>query len=145
VTFTNEVRPANGQFFLEDKNGSEIEPPSDLVENCEVAVGVKATANGSLESATRMDAVKVLALALNAALGTSGPQPGELPRQRLMTAGVAVSFRNEVQRFEAMLIRSALTYTGGRQRRAARLLGINVSTMNSKIKRYKITLEELNT
>ena len=48
---------------------------------------------------------------------------------------------SEVQRFEAELIRSALTRTGGRQRRAARLLGMKVTTLNTKIKRYKITLD----
>ena len=48
---------------------------------------------------------------------------------------------SEVQRFEAELIRSALMRTGGRQRRAARLLGMKVTTLNTKIKRYKITLD----
>lgn len=44
----------------------------------------------------------------------------------------------EVHRFEAELIRSALARTEGRQRRAARLLGMKVTTLNSKIRRYKI-------
>jgi DNA-binding NtrC family response regulator len=44
----------------------------------------------------------------------------------------------EVHRFEAELIRSALVSTQGRQRRAARLLGMKVTTLNTKIKRYKI-------
>lgn len=44
----------------------------------------------------------------------------------------------EVHRFEAELIRSALVRTEGRQRRAARLLGMKVTTLNSKIRRYKI-------
>ncbi len=47
----------------------------------------------------------------------------------------------EVRRFEAELIRSALIRTGGRQRRAARLLGMKVTTLNTKIKRYKINLD----
>jgi len=49
--------------------------------------------------------------------------------------------QNEVRRFEAELIRSALIRTGGRQRRAARLLGMKVTTLNTKIKRYRITLD----
>ena len=49
--------------------------------------------------------------------------------------------RSEVRRFEAELIRSALVRTGGRQRRAARLLGMKVTTLNTKIKRYKISLD----
>lgn len=44
----------------------------------------------------------------------------------------------EVHRFEAELIRSALARTEGRQRRAARLLGMKVTTLNAKIRRYKI-------
>jgi hypothetical protein len=53
-----------------------------------------------------------------------------------------LDLREEVQRFEAGLIRNALIRTGGRQRRAARLLGMKVTTLNTKIKRYRITLDE---
>jgi DNA-binding NtrC family response regulator len=49
-----------------------------------------------------------------------------------------VNFYEEVERFEVNLIRSALERTGGHQTRAARLLGINITTLNHKIKRYKI-------
>jgi DNA-binding NtrC family response regulator len=45
----------------------------------------------------------------------------------------------EVQHFEAELIRSALIMTGGRQRRAAKLLGMKVTTLHSKIRRYGLT------
>jgi DNA-binding NtrC family response regulator len=40
------------------------------------------------------------------------------------------------------MIKSALTKTGGRQRRAASLLGVKVTTLNTKIKRYKIMVSE---
>ena len=53
-----------------------------------------------------------------------------------------VDFYEEVERFEVNLIRSALERTGGHQTRAARLLGINVTTLNHKIKRYRIDLDE---
>ena len=55
-----------------------------------------------------------------------------------------INFYDEVERFEINLIRSALERTGGHQTRAARLLGVNVTTLNHKIKRYKIELSELN-
>lgn len=45
---------------------------------------------------------------------------------------------DEVERFEAELITSALIETGGRQRPAARLLGMNITTLNRKLKRYQI-------
>ena len=54
-----------------------------------------------------------------------------------------VHFYEEVERFEVNLIRSALERTGGHQTRAARLLGVNVTTLNHKIKRYKIDLDEI--
>jgi transcriptional regulator with PAS, ATPase and Fis domain len=47
---------------------------------------------------------------------------------------------DEVKRFETDLILSALGRTRGNQTRAAQLLGVKVTTLNSKIKRYKISL-----
>jgi DNA-binding protein Fis len=49
-----------------------------------------------------------------------------------------VDFYDEVQRFETGLIRLALDQTGGHQARAAQLLGIKPTTLNSKIKLYGI-------
>ena|ERR1700730_4917942 len=46
----------------------------------------------------------------------------------------------EIHRFESELIRNALVKTGGRQRRAARLLGMKVTTLNAKIRRYRIDI-----
>ena len=49
---------------------------------------------------------------------------------------------DEVQRFETELIRSALSRTSGNQTRAAQLLGVKLTTLNSKIKRYKIPVAD---
>ncbi|MBA2379950.1 MAG: sigma-54-dependent Fis family transcriptional regulator [Blastocatellia bacterium] len=49
-----------------------------------------------------------------------------------------INFYDEVKRFEIDLIRRALDQTGGHQSRAARLLGLNATTLNSKIKSYNI-------
>jgi len=49
---------------------------------------------------------------------------------------------DEVQRFEVDLICSALSRTAGNQTRAARLLGVHLTTLNSKIKRYKIPIDD---
>jgi DNA-binding NtrC family response regulator len=51
-----------------------------------------------------------------------------------------IDFYDEVRRFEIDLIRRALEQTGGHQSRAARLLGMNATTLNSKIKTYNIQL-----
>ena|SRR5215213_587822 len=53
-----------------------------------------------------------------------------------------IDLQAEVRRFETELIRSALIQTGGCQRQAARLLGTKVTTLNTKIKRYKIEIAE---
>jgi DNA-binding protein Fis len=49
-----------------------------------------------------------------------------------------IDFYDEVQRFESGLIRLALDHTGGHQARAADLLHIKPTTLNSKIKLYGI-------
>jgi transcriptional regulator with GAF, ATPase, and Fis domain len=49
-----------------------------------------------------------------------------------------IDFYDEVQRFETHLIRMALAETGGNQAKAARLLGIKATTLNSKIKLFSI-------
>ena len=59
---------------------------------------------------------------------------------RNMDVSEGIDFYNEVRRFEIDLIESALVHTGGHQRRAARLLNLKVTTLNSKIKHYDICL-----
>ena len=61
---------------------------------------------------------------------------GELAGDLDMSRGI--SFYDEVSRFEIELIRRALESTGGHQSRAAKLLGMNNTTLNSKIKVYNL-------
>ena len=49
-----------------------------------------------------------------------------------------IDFYQEVQQFETHLIKMALDETGGNQAKAARLLGIKATTLNSKIKLFQI-------
>ena len=46
-----------------------------------------------------------------------------------------LGLQEEMQRYESELIRDALHRTRGNQRRAAKLLGVKVTTLNCKIKR----------
>ena len=45
---------------------------------------------------------------------------------------------DELKRYEIGLIRAALDKADGSQTRAARMLGVKVTTLNTKIKRYQI-------
>jgi DNA-binding NtrC family response regulator len=49
-----------------------------------------------------------------------------------------MNLEDQVQRYEVDLIRYALIKTQGHQRRAAKMLGVKVTTLNAKIKRYGI-------
>ena len=82
----------------------------------------------------RVASLKVLALTLLHQIESLETQlaTGTTPELNLHT---------EVHHFEAALIRNALVKTGGRQRRAARLLGVKVTTLNTKIKRHKINFQ----
>ena len=48
-------------------------------------------------------------------------------------------FYTEVERFEINLIKSALRITGGSQVKAAKLLKLNATTLNAKLKLFKLT------
>lgn len=54
-----------------------------------------------------------------------------------------IKLDEEVQRFERDLIQQALERTGWHQTRAARLLGVNLTTLHYKIKRYQIRVPDL--
>ena len=49
-----------------------------------------------------------------------------------------LNLHDELRYFEVEMIRNALKKTGGRKRRAARLLGMKATTLFTKIKRYKL-------
>jgi DNA-binding NtrC family response regulator len=51
-----------------------------------------------------------------------------------------LDFYSEVTRFEVDLIKRALLQTAGHQGRAAKLLNLKVTTLNSKIKHYNLSL-----
>ncbi|HEX8136808.1 MAG TPA: helix-turn-helix domain-containing protein [Pyrinomonadaceae bacterium] len=86
-------------------------------------------------STTRLEALKVLALALLNEIEALGQSQGH-------SAVRAINLADEVRRFETDLIRGALMQTGGRQRPAARLLGMKVPTLHAKMKRYQINADD---
>jgi DNA-binding NtrC family response regulator len=62
----------------------------------------------------------------------------ESNRLQTLNLSEGIDFYDEVQRFETGLIRLALDQTRGHQAQAARLLRIKPTTLNSKIKLYRI-------
>ena len=84
----------------------------------------------------RIEALKTLALNLLRELEA-------LEKSRMGEGEAKFSLQEEVRRFEEDMIRCALIRTGGRQRRAARMLGMNAATLNAKIKRYRICSDTL--
>jgi DNA-binding NtrC family response regulator len=82
-----------------------------------------------------LQAVKILALALLSEL--------EYFAEPSVDRTSEFNLADEVRRFEIELIRCALLRTGGRQRRAARLLGIKIATLNAKIKRYQLDVNDI--
>jgi transcriptional regulator with GAF, ATPase, and Fis domain len=83
----------------------------------------------------RISALKILALSLLRQVET-------LENQSVDETLPDWDLQLEVRRFEAELIRNALIRTGGRQRRAAHLLGMKVTTLNTKIRRYHIEFDD---
>lgn len=86
------------------------------------------------ETDVSINALKVLATALLREIN-------HLENSGKSENSIEVSLKDEVSRFEAELIRSALVRTGGRQRPAARLLGTKLTTLNTKIRRYGIRID----
>lgn len=81
--------------------------------------------------------LKEIALVLIKELETLGDaQPADVGKR-------SINLQEEVRRFEIDLIERALRRTGGNQVRAARLLGMKVTTLNSKIIRYGISPDEV--
>ncbi|HEX8773914.1 MAG TPA: helix-turn-helix domain-containing protein [Pyrinomonadaceae bacterium] len=92
-------------------------------------------AAGTQAATSRLEALRVLALALMNEIEALGQIQAQGPVR-------AINLSDEVRRFETDLIRGALMQTGGRQRRAARLLGMKVPTLHAKMKRYQINADD---
>lgn len=84
----------------------------------------------------RLEALKTLSNSISG-------QIAALQREEQVATKKRIDLAEEVTRYEADLIRCALFRTGGRQRQAARLLNVKVSTLNAKIKRLGIQIENL--
>ena len=95
--------------------------------------------NGDQENAAAISKTKTLKqLALKLLL--EAQSLNEVPAPDVRNG---IDFYEEVKRFEVDLIQRALSFTHGNQVRAARLLKMKVTTLNSKIKHYDININVL--
>ncbi len=67
---------------------------------------------------------------------------GAPDEQRSLDLDRGINLRDEVRRFEIVLIQLALKRSGGSQLRAARMLDVKPSTLCTKLKSYGILIEE---
>ena len=73
--------------------------------------------------------------------GAHKPQPHAVER-RLFDVNQSIDLYEELREYEINLIRWALRQSGGKQKIAARLLGIRPTTLNNKIKHYNIAWKD---
>jgi transcriptional regulator with GAF, ATPase, and Fis domain len=62
---------------------------------------------------------------------------------RSVNISQGIDLHDEMRRFEVHLVQSALERTGGHLTNAAKLLGINLTTLHNKIKRLGISTESI--
>ena len=111
--------------MLESAQINETTPPA--ISQCAVAAWKTGPATLQLQLGLIREAAQGLLNQLQP-LGREQPNGGEK----------TASLYDEVRRFEIQLISNALFQTRGHQKKAARLLGIKATTLNAKIKRYKM-------
>jgi DNA-binding NtrC family response regulator len=87
--------------------------------------------NSHRHSAQRVNRLKALARKLLTELDLD-------EHEQLQKMPAELDFYEEVKLFEIELITRALTHSRGHQLEAARLLRLNPSTLNAKIKQYRI-------
>jgi DNA-binding NtrC family response regulator len=110
-------------------------------ERPDFAAAPRAEAGDAAAARAEVEDLKLLILAIWRELGAIERQ--KPPAAAAEVRPAALDFQREVRLFESDLIRCALIRTGGRQRRAARLLGIKAATLNAKIKRYRIDADAI--
>lgn len=90
---------------------------------------------GEPASTTRIDGLKQLTLQLFREVQS-------ITDVESLNVETGVDYYEVVRRFEVDLIMRALMQTAGHQRRAARLLNLKVTTLNSKIKLFNIKVDD---
>lgn len=139
---TGQAADARHDFAAEARRDFAGEARTGLAADALTGFGATAAPRADEAAALRAE-VEDLKLLIIAMWREVGAIERKSPDAAAAAAPVALDFQGEVRRFESGLIRCALIRTGGRQRRAARLLGIKAATLNAKIKRYRIDADAI--
>ncbi len=119
-------------------NGTAILEHEDVRLTDDAELGDAPPNDGSDEGASKSKTKQLKNLALSLLMEVQALS--EVPTLDIKNG---IDFYEEVSRFEVDLIQRALAHTGGNQVRAARLLNMKVTTLNSKIKHYNISVDVL--
>jgi len=106
--------------------------------NGESILGLQSNVNDASESAPSDPSVDVRLNTLRETVLELLDEVESLAISRPVDIKRGARFSDEVRQFEVSLIRTALGRTSGSQTRAARLLGLKPTTLNAKMKRYRI-------
>ncbi len=97
----------------------------------QLPLGYEGSINLATETSNRINVLKVLSQTILRELDSFGFEQISKTKENLDLA-------EEVRKFETDLICRALIRAKGRQRLAAKLLNVKITTLNAKIKRYGI-------
>lgn len=129
-----------GRFGIEQSGRENYQMRSEAVierDNLRLLKSVdRSVPHGVAQKNPLIESLGVLALALLREVDALGQNPATSNER-------GINLSDEVHRFEAQLISSALIRTNGKMRAAARLLGVKVTTLHAKIKRHNIDSKEL--
>ena len=98
------------------------------------AAAAAGTEPGEVTAHIKLNSLREAALAILSQLESLGVAA----KDEETSSAASLRLYDEVRKFEVNLIKGALNRTGGSQTRAAKLLGVKLTTLNSKIKRYHI-------
>lgn len=91
----------------------------------------------------QFEAVKSLSILLMQEVDLLARMPAVV--ENCVRDGTPICLSTELQRFECNMIRSALIRSMGNQTKAAKLLNLKLTTLNTKIKHFNIDLMSLKT
>jgi transcriptional regulator with GAF, ATPase, and Fis domain len=137
------IRDHDEEIQLHDDAGVDAKTNANVDANVETQPNANGNGNGNRQEADPKLDLTSKATALKRLVHSLLVEVQSLDSIPTVDFKQGIDFYDEVRRFEIALIQRALAQTGGHQQRAARLLNMKVTTLNSKIKHYDIRVDVL--